>query len=109
MVSPVSFYYVPELVETFGPSTAGFLVKKARIWDFWQSKMAQSIIAENVEWLKQEEKKAKIRLTREINKLQDLLQTGNTSKNTIKHYISKIKAEFSIIEKILNNLKELSI
>ena len=37
------------------------------------------------------------------------MQTGNTSKNTIKHYINKIKAEFSVIEKILNKLKELSI
>ncbi len=48
-------------------------------------------------------------MTKENNKLQELLQAGNTSKNTIKRYINKIKAEFSIIEKIFNKLKELTI
>ena len=37
------------------------------------------------------------------------METSNTSKNTITRYINKIKVEFSIIEKILNNLRELSI
>ena len=71
--------------------------------------MAEKIIKENVERLKQEKTKAKSRLTKENNKLQELLQAGNTSKNTIKRYINKIKAEFSIIEKIFNKLKELTI
>ena len=71
--------------------------------------MAEKVIQENVERLKQEKMKAKSRLTRENNKLQELLQAENTSKNTIKRYINKIKAEFSIIEKIFNKLKELAI
>jgi hypothetical protein len=71
--------------------------------------MAEKIIKENVERLEQDKMKAKLRLTKQSNKLQELLQEGNTSKNTIKRYINKVKEEFSIIEKIFNKLKELAI
>ena len=61
---------------------------------------------ESIERLKREKRNSKSRLTRERNKLHELVSTGSTSKNTIRRYISEIKSEFIIIEKLLNKLKE---
>ena len=61
---------------------------------------------ESIERLKREKRNAKARLTRERNKLYELISSGSTSKNTIRRYINKIKSEFIIIEKLLNKLKE---
>lgn len=61
---------------------------------------------ESIERLKREKRNAKARLTRERNKLYELILSGSTSKNTIRRYINKIKSEFIIIEKLLNKLKE---
>ncbi|CAB3994403.1 Hypothetical predicted protein, partial [Paramuricea clavata] len=63
----------------------------------------------SIERLKREKRNAKTRLTRERNKLYKLLLTTKASKNTIRRYISKIKSEFLIIEKLLNKLKEMFI
>ncbi|CAB3981026.1 Hypothetical predicted protein [Paramuricea clavata] len=63
----------------------------------------------SIERLKREKRNAKTRLTRERNKLYELLSTTKASKNTIRRYISKIKSEFLIIEKLLNKLKEMFI
>ena len=58
----------------------------------------------SIERLKREKRNAKTRLTRERNKLYELLSTTKASKNTIRRYISKIKSEFLIIEKLLNKM-----
>ena len=63
----------------------------------------------SIERLKREKRNAKTRLTRERNKLYELLSTTKASKNTIRRYISKIRSEFLIIEKLLNKLKEMFI
>ena len=49
---------------------------------------------EGTERLKREKRNAKIRLTRERNKLYKLISARDTSKNTIRRYISRIKSEF---------------
>ena len=71
--------------------------------------MAEKMIAESNERLRQEKTRAKSRLITEKSKLLELLQVGNTSKNKIKRYINKIKAEFPIIERLLRKLKELAV
>ena len=63
----------------------------------------------SIERLKREKRNAKTRLTRERNKLYELLSTTKASKNTIRRYISKIRSEFLIIGKLLNKLKEMFI
>ena len=63
----------------------------------------------SIERLKREKINTKTRLTRERNKLYDLLSTTKASKNTIRRYMSKIRSEFLIIEKLLNKLKEMFI
>ncbi len=60
----------------------------------------------DLERLKREKTKCKDVITRERNKLYELVSPRNASKNTIRRYISKIKLEFVIIEKILNKMKE---
>ncbi len=56
-------------------------------------------------------KSEKGRLTRSRNQLKDLVNTqlcGElTSKNTIRRSVNKVRAEYDIIEKIINALKEI--
>ena len=59
--------------------------------------------------LKREKKNAKARLTRRKNKLQEMISVKTASKNGIRRCINSIKSEFNIIEKLINNLKELYI
>ena len=61
--------------------------------------------------LRERKKSAKARLTRTRNRLKDLVNAqlcGElASKNTIRRTVSKVKAEYDIIEKIINALKEI--
>ncbi len=61
--------------------------------------------------LRERKKSAKGRLTRSRNQLKDLVNTqlcGElTSKNTIRRSVNKVRAEYDIIEKIINALKEI--
>jgi hypothetical protein len=69
--------------------------------------MAETL--QKLERLKREKKNAKARLTRRRNKLQEMISVKTASKNGIRRCINNIKSEFSIIEKLINNLKELYI
>ena len=61
--------------------------------------------------LRERKKSAKARLRRTRNRLKDLVNAqlcGElASKNTIRRTVSKVKAEYDIIEKIINALKEI--
>ena len=59
-----------------------------------------------IERLKREKRNAKATLTRERNKLHELVSAGNETKNTVWQYIRKIKSKFIIIiVKLLKKLK----